>query len=399
MNQLLHRLLGSKAKPTSLEPGLFAYQNAVNGKNVRLHLRLLANGEGLLIINAATVLKLNQTAAEYAFLYINRKSPEEAVNHITSRYRQVTAEDAKRDYLNFDETVQQILFTQDLDPVLTLGMSREDPYSDEQAIPLRLDCALTYRLPESSSSTAAPNHRVVRELTTSEWIKILDSAWTAGIPHIIFTGGEPTLRDDLSELIRHAEANGQVTGLLTDGHKLSDAEYMKNLLNSGLDHTLIVLTPDDHESWEGISSFSYWRSVLDEDLFVGVHLTITDDNVHTHQSIISRLAEMGISALSLSANDASHAWALTSARDFALGLGLELIWDLPVPYSNLNPVELEFLMDSGSNYVSGAGRGWFYIEPDGDVLPGQGISHKLGNLTSNTLEDVIAAAREFANHP
>jgi len=61
---------------------------------------------------------------------------------------------------------------------------------------------------------------VDRELNTSEWITILDKSWNAGIPHIIFTGGEPTLREDLPELIMHAEALGQVSGLLTDGLRL-----------------------------------------------------------------------------------------------------------------------------------------------------------------------------------
>ncbi len=44
----------------------------------------------------------------------------------------------------------------------------------------------------------------------------------SGIPHVVFTGGEPTLRDDLPELIAHAERNGQITGLNTNGRRLAD---------------------------------------------------------------------------------------------------------------------------------------------------------------------------------
>ena len=65
---------------------------------------------------------------------------------------------------------------------------------------------------------------------------MLDKAWAFGIPHITFTGGEPTLREDLPALIAHAEANGQVTGLLTDGLKLADDAYLNSLLQTGLDH-------------------------------------------------------------------------------------------------------------------------------------------------------------------
>ena len=51
----------------------------------------------------------------------------------------------------------------------------------------------------------------------------MDKAWEMGVPHIIFTGGEPTSAKDLPELIAHAEHNGQITGLNTNARRLSDA--------------------------------------------------------------------------------------------------------------------------------------------------------------------------------
>ena len=55
--------------------------------NHRLHLRLEADGTGLLIINAATVLHLNQTAAEFAWHIVNQSTKEEAARAIQQRYR------------------------------------------------------------------------------------------------------------------------------------------------------------------------------------------------------------------------------------------------------------------------------------------------------------------------
>jgi hypothetical protein len=43
----------------------------------RLHLRLLKDGSGILIVNAATVLHLNSSAAEFAYHMIKGTSPEE----------------------------------------------------------------------------------------------------------------------------------------------------------------------------------------------------------------------------------------------------------------------------------------------------------------------------------
>jgi hypothetical protein len=57
---------------------------------------------------------------------------------------------------------------------------------------------------------------------------------------------------------------------------------------------------------------------------------------------------------------------------------LTLTFDLPVPYSASNPVALETQED---NVPDGAGKAWLYVEPDGDVLPAQGIaSQVLGNF-------------------
>ena len=59
--------------------------------------------------------------------------------------------------------------------------------------------------PAGTQAEYAPTKRVDRELTTNEWQTIMDKAWAVGIPHLTFTGGEPTLRDDLPALIAHAE--------------------------------------------------------------------------------------------------------------------------------------------------------------------------------------------------
>ena len=40
-----------------------------------------------------------------------------------------------------------------------------------------------------------------KELTTEEWKKVIDKCKKAYIPQLTFTGGEPTRRDDLVDLI------------------------------------------------------------------------------------------------------------------------------------------------------------------------------------------------------
>jgi hypothetical protein len=340
----------------------------------RLHLRLQKDGSGVLIVNAATVLHLNPSAAEFAFHMLKGTSPDDVAREFSRRYR-INKNTARQDFSDFRDRIQTLIHTPDLDPVTFLDFERVAPHSQDLTAPLRLDCALTYRLPADTKADLAPTKRVDRELSTAEWQSILDKAWAVGIPHITFTGGEPTLRPDLPELIAHAEKNGQVCGLLSDGIKLADKEYLDLLLQTGLDHLLYILQPDEKNSWKAL------ELIMPADLFTTVHFTVTPKNRSKADEVLEKLAKLNVKSLSLSASDASLKDGLQGLRAQAVVLGMTLRWDLPVPYSAENPVAAEVLDD---DIPDGAGKVWLYVEPDGDVLPAQGEADKvLGNILSD----------------
>ncbi|MGD8457921.1 MAG: radical SAM protein [Anaerolineales bacterium] len=379
-----------------LPAGIYHYQSPPNHPlNYRLHLRLEEDGKGILVVNASTVLHLNETASEYAYYLVNGTPKEEALLEIKQRY-DVSLKEIEADYDKFNGQIETLVTTPDLDPISFLDIDRHIPYPDHITAPYRLDCAITYKLPEGVPLEAAPTKRVDQELTTEEWKSIIDKAWSIGIPHILFTGGEPTLRDDLPELIRHAENNGQVTGLLTNGIKLGDTKYLNSLLQAGLDHTMIIIQPDEKNSWESLTSFAYWSETLDEDIFVAAHLTLTKENAKHAIQYINKLTEAGVSAISLSESDKSLSDELQIARDHANEMDIDLVWDIPVPYSQLNPVNIELETDEEEiEKVKGTGRSWLYVEPDGDVLPDQGINHVLGNFLKDDWGKIWEAAKNL----
>jgi len=369
--KIINRLADRFSKVQPLPVGTHHLQTTQDEKPYRLHLRLRNDGSGLLILNASTVLHLNPTAAEYAFHFIKGTAPEEAAKQISTRYR-VNKGLALEDYNDFVDRIHTLISTPDLDPVSFLDFELAAPHSADLTAPLRLDCALTYRLPARSQAEYAPVKRVDRELTTEEWLAILNQAWMVGIPHITFTGGEATLRDDLPDLINQAEKNGQVCGLLTDGLKLTDKKYIDTLLQTGLDHILFILQPDNKESWSAL------EAIMPEDIFVTAHLTLNESNTKNAEAILERLAKINVQSLSLTVADASLRDQYTMICNKAADLGLTLKSDLPVPYSADNPVSFETLED---NVPDGAGKVWLYVEPDGDVLPTQGMADKvLGNF-------------------
>jgi hypothetical protein len=357
-----------------IAPGMYHYIAPQNDpRNYRLHLRVEGDGNGILIVNASTVLHLNQTAAEYAYYFVNNTPAEQVAKKMAQRYR-VDSEQAFADYRDLGERILTLVETPDLDPVTFLDFNRRTPYAGKLTAPYRLDCALTYRLPPGADPEYAPTKRVARELNTAEWAQVLEKAWGAGIPHVVFTGGEPTLREDLPSLAEHAEYLGMVAGLLTDGLRLADSAYRDKLLRTGLDHLLIVLQGENETAWEAL------KGCLAGDIFTAVHLTLNEANKTGYAQTLNRLATLGVPALSLTASTSELNAELGAARDLAAGLGMELVWDLPVPYSAHNPVNLEV---PDAELVEGGGQAWLYVEPDGDVLPTQGAEPVLGNFLND----------------
>jgi organic radical activating enzyme len=377
--KIFNRLADQFKKVQPLPEGLHHLQ--AEGKPLRVHLRILKDGTGLLILNASTVLHLNHTAAEYAYHFIKGSTPEVAAREIAGRYR-IARPQALEDYTDFTDRIQTLIETPDLDPVTFLDFERVAPHSADLTAPLRLDCALTYRVPKGTKPDVAPSKRVTRELTTDEWYTILDKAWQAGIPHVTFTGGEPTLREDLPDLIAHAEKLGMVCGLLTDGSSLSKKKYLDLLLQTGLDHILFNLDPEEADDWKAI------KLIVDADIFLTVHLTINKKTAREGAKTVAKLAKLGVRNLSLSTPDKKFLGELLAIQNKANTFNFTMRWDLPVPYSDINPVALETEDDK---VPAGAGRAWLYVEPDGDVLPAQGEAGKvMGNLLSDPWEKIFA---------
>lgn len=372
-----------------LPAGVYPYQSPENeDPQYRLHLRLEPDGRGVLIVNASTIVHLNGTASEYVYHFVRNTPREQAVAEIARRYR-VSKDTVERDYQDLLDRIHTLIDTPDLDPISFLDFERSDMYAGTTSAPYRLDCALTYRLPEASHQPDAPLERVERELSAEEWKAVLDKAWMAGVPHVVFTGGEPTLYDDLCTLIRHAEALGMVTGLITDGHRLTAHDYLDTLLQSGLDHIMLLFDPDLSPDWQALSD------LMAADIAVILHLTLTPSVQEHLEEIVERAAAAGVTTFSLSADSPTRRQELEDARQILADRELRLVWDLPVPYSQFNPVALE-LEEAPDEETpnTGPGHAWLYVEPDGDVLPAQGrYQTVLGNMLNDPWDTIWKQAQ------
>jgi MoaA/NifB/PqqE/SkfB family radical SAM enzyme len=113
-----------------------------------------------------------------------------------------------------------------------------------------------------------------------------------------------------------------------------------------------------------------------------VHITLTQENSKDFPALLEKLAKADVTSISLSAADDSLAKELEQASAQTAALQMSQVWDLPVPYSNCHPVAVE-LAQGKQSIPQGAGNAWLYVEPDGDVLPAQGVNKVLGNLLTD----------------
>ena len=93
------------------------------------------------------------------------------------------------------------------------------------------------------------------ELTTAQWREILSKLRAANVPQVTFTGGEPTLRADLVELVEAAQ--WFVTRLNTNGRLLTP-ELCRRLYDASLDSVQVTLYSHDpaiHNALVGAEGF------------------------------------------------------------------------------------------------------------------------------------------------
>ncbi|MBR3040036.1 MAG: radical SAM protein, partial [Lachnospiraceae bacterium] len=91
---------------------------------------------------------------------------------------------------------------------------------------------------------AGQKNAVEEEISTAKWKRIIEKCRTVGIPQLTFTGGEPTMREDLPELIDAAK--WFVTRLNTNGIKLTE-EYCAKLKAASLDSMQITFYSCEEE--------------------------------------------------------------------------------------------------------------------------------------------------------
>src|SRR5690242_2288333 len=123
-------------------------------------------------------------------------------------------------------------------------------------IPLAVLAELTHRCPLQCPYCSNPVEldRAGSELTTEEWKKVLSELAEIGVLQIHFSGGEPTARKDLVELVQHATDVGLYTNLITSAVLLT-RDKLARLADAGLCHAQISFQGSEHALADRVAGF------------------------------------------------------------------------------------------------------------------------------------------------
>ena len=250
--------------------------------------------------------------------------------------------------------------------------------------PYTLVAELTYRCPLRCLYCSNPVdfHRSRDELSTDEWQRVFSEAAELGVMQLHLSGGEPVLRDDLIELIRHARTCDLYINLITGG-TLLDEDKLRRFRAAGLDHIQLSIQGAARESAETIAGVRSHQKKLEVAQLIrktGFPLTL---NVVIHRLNIAEVPELIRIALELGANRLElantqfYAWAAENRRalmptrkqyDRAEEIAREAIakyrGTLEIAF-----VQNDYLTGEPKPCMGGWGRSYMCINPAGEVMP------------------------------
>ena len=304
-----------------------------------------------------------------------------------------------------------------LDTLIAVAQGKEPPlhiqpislaqYAPRMAAPHRMDLMISTMVKDNAwhcnqkclhCYAANQPLSAVPEMDTDQWLAVIEKCRSIGIPQLTFTGGEPTLRQDLVKLVQAAQ--WFVTRLNTNGRMLTSA-LCKDLRAASLDAVQITFYSADeavHNELVGVDGYTDTVNGIKNALAAGLNVSLNTPLCSLnkdYRATVEFAYNLGIRYLTCSglipagnaAESASKSVRLTPeelaevlrpAMDFALSHGME------VNFTSPGWLDEDTLTGLGFTQIPSCGAclSNMAVAPDGTVLPCQSwlTGHGLGHI-------------------
>lgn len=335
------------------------------------------------------------------------------VKAVRSVYTAVTREAVEEDIYE----IMRVLFAvaRRDDPEIEIEKLSLHAYAGKMTAPHRFDLMVSAMTDESGRwqcnqkcrfcYAAGQCKSASKELGTDEWKKVIDKLWDARVPMLTFTGGEPTMREDLPELVGYAKRF--VTRLNTNGVNLTP-ELAKSLREAGLDSVQVTLYSHDesiHNDLVGCSHFADTvngiRNAVAAGLDVSVNTPLCKKNAD-YTKTLEFVRSLGVSFITASGlictgmADVNHEeYDLSSDELYGIIKNAKEFCDsaeMEIDFTSPGLIASEKLEALGMNVpMCGAALSNMAIAPDGTAVPCQswlGEDSGLGNILADDFKKI-----------
>jgi len=381
-------------------PGLYTYRYDNAQGKVRLHLRIHPDGTGALFANVADPIHLTAGAAEMARMILDGVPASRVGGLIAGWYPDAPPYEIEGDINQICRSIEALRTPTEGCPTCELDIARAPLFSTRAKAPYKADLALSYACNNDCEHCYnEPGRKGMVSLELSDWKRVLRKLADIGVPHLIFTGGEPSLFEGLPGLIRAAEKLGQICGINTNGRRLAEPAYARQLARAGLDHVQVTLAShraDIHNRVVRADAHSETVAGIRNSIEAGLHTitntTLTRENRDHALEIVDFIHELGVTTFAMNSlicsgggrhnpkglAEAELPGLLEAVRERADELQMQFLWYTPTEYCRLSPIELGL----GAKCCNAAEYS-VCIEPNGDVLPCQSYYEPAGNILSD----------------
>jgi MoaA/NifB/PqqE/SkfB family radical SAM enzyme len=280
-------------------------------------------------------------------------------------------------------------------PAMDIGTMSLGEYAPYMTAPHRMDLMVSAMAKDGHWAcnqrclhcyAAGQKYAKVEELSTEQWKKIIDKCKEARIPQLTFTGGEPTLRKDLSELIGYSK--WFVTRLNTNGVLLSE-DLVSQLVEAQLDSVQVTLYSHNEEIHNELVGSVHFKDTIQgikNALAAGLNLSVNTPLCSLNKDYVGMLQflhELGVqyvtcSGLIVTGNATSEGSMQTQLTSDELYEILKAAkeytdsHDMEIDFTSPGWIDQEKLMGLHMIVPScGACLSNMAITPDGNVIPCQ----------------------------
>jgi pyrroloquinoline quinone biosynthesis protein E len=283
------------------------------------------------------------------------------------------------------------------------------------APPLALLAELSHRCPLQCPYCSNPTALDAggTEIDTATWIRVFQEAARMGVLQVHMSGGEPTARKDLPEIMKGASDAGLYTNLITSG-VLLDREKLKVLVDNGLNHVQLSFQDVDPKNGDRIGGYQGGHAkklevaklVTEAELPLTLNFVVHRQNLDNLTKMIEMSVEYGAQRMEV-AHVQYYGWALANRAALMptreqLERATEIVDEARVRLKGVLMIDYvvpDYYAHRPKSCMGGWGRQFLNVTPSGKVLPCHAAESLEGfnfpNVMDHSLADIWARAEAF----